>query len=68
MTSPLVLPNTAAALASIGELMKPESDYDRYQRLIASLKRGKTLEHASSVWQEIEAIKNRHAGLPPKSP
>lgn len=42
------------------------SDYEKYKELEFKLR--STLTHGArlAIWQEIEALKNRHCGFPPK--
>lgn len=42
-----------------------QSDYERYQELIASIKVG-GLASNNEIWKEIEKIKLRYGGMPPK--
>ena len=46
---------------------EPKSDYDRYQELVKSIK-GKSLDEALAIGKELEQIKNRNGGMPPKAP
>jgi hypothetical protein len=43
------------------------SDYEQYMALTASLK-GKSMDGVQPILQQIEAIKNRNGGMPPKPP
>lgn len=43
------------------------ADYNEYQRLVKSIK-GKTLNEARAISQQIEDIKNKYGGKPPPAP
>lgn len=47
-----------------GNVNSPLSDYNRYQELTNQLK-GKNLDEAQPIAQEIESIKNKYGGNPP---
>ena len=57
------LPETMAAMRF--NASQAAADYQRYQELTGSM-RGKTLDQAMAAAKEIEAIKNRNDGMPPK--
>jgi hypothetical protein len=47
------------------------NDYDRYQEIamvMPELVRNKKWDEFQTVWKEMEQIKNRHGGMPPKKP
>lgn len=43
------------------------TDFDRFNELLSELNQHVGLSSANPLWAEIEAIKNRNAGMPPKA-